>query len=242
MPRGFTGVRGASAEVEARRSGGGPGALWFRLKAGDETIVRFLEQDDDIFWCYVHEIPIEGRQWGKEINCLNQEDDGTPCPGCEQDLPRRFKGFINLIWDDAPVWKRDGEGKMVKENDRPVQIGTKPQVAVWGSGIRLFEQLDEINTNYRGLTSRRFRVKRKGEKLDTKYSIAPADVDGGPQKLDAQEVELLKGKYDLNEFIKPGTYDEFLKEMGQFPNQPQNGAGTPGQQAEKVNPFMRSKT
>jgi hypothetical protein len=239
MPRGFDGVRSASAEVEARRSGGGPGALWFRLKAGDEAIVRFLEQDDDIFWCYMHEVPVEGRNFGRDEVCLNQESDSTPCPGCEQDLPRRFKGFVNVIWFEAPVFKRDSENKLVKDRlGDPVVIANKPQVAVWGSGIRVFEELDETNTNYRGLTSRRFRVKRKGEKLDTKYHIAPADVDGGPQAMDAQEAELAKGKYDLNEFVKPKTYDEFLKAMGQVPS---NGSvsSTPTEQATKVNPFMR---
>lgn len=239
-PRGFAGVREASAEVESRRGSGGPGALWFRLLSGEDTIVRFLEEGEEIFWCYVHEIPIEGREWGKDENCLNQENDGTPCPGCEQDLPRKFKGFVNLIWEDAPVWKRDSEGKMVKVNEKPVQIGTKPAVAIWGSGIRLFEMLDEINTNFRGLKSRRFRVKRKGEKLSTKYTINPADVDGGPQPMSEWEKELAKGKYDLNEFTKPGTYEEFLKKMGQVPNHGNGAAATPVEQAAKVNPFMKN--
>ena len=238
-PRGFSSVRDASDELEARRGGGGPGALWFRLGDGEETIVRFLEQDDEIFWVYVHEVPIEGRQWGKDEICLNQENDNTPCPGCEQDVHRKFKGFMNLIWQDAPVWKRDAEGKMIKENDKPVQIGTKPQVAIWGSGIRLFEQLDEVNTNYRGLRSRRFKVKRKGQKLNTKYSIAPADVDGGPQPLDAQEAELAKGKYDLNEHTKSGTYADFLKVLGQVPNVGNGAAATPVEQAVRANPFMK---
>ena len=241
MPRGLSGVRQASAEVEARRAGGGPSALWFRLKAGEEAIVRFLEQDDDVFWAMTHEVPVEGRSFGRDVVCLDQEKNGNPCPGCEQDLTRRFKGFINLIWNDAPVFKRDSEGKMVKDRlGDPVVIGTKPQVAVWGSGIRLFEELDEINANYRGLKSRPFRVKRKGEGLDTKYHIAPAEVDGGPQPMSAEEKELEKNKYDLNLFTKPGTYDEFLKELGQQrQGGNQNGGGGSGEQ-QRINPFMRN--
>jgi hypothetical protein len=236
MPRGFSGVRKASAEVEARRGSGGPGALWFRLKDGDEAIVRFLEQDDDIFWCFMHEVPIENRSFGRDVPCCDQDKDGTPCPGCEQDLPRKFKGFINVIWDDAPVFKRDDDGRLAKDKDgNTIITGHKPQVAVWGSGIRLFEELDETNANYRGLRSRRFRIKRKGSGLSTKYSIAPEDVDSGSQKMTDKEKKLESDKYDLREFTKSPSYDEFLKELGEVPEQNQNGSGD---QTPK-NPFMR---
>lgn len=244
MPRGFSGVRQASADVEARRNSGGPSALWFRIQDGDEAIVRFLEQDDDVAWCYVHEVPVEGRAYGRDFPCCDQDKDGTPCPGCERDLPRKFKGFINLIWFDAPVFARDNEGKLRKDKDsKPIQTGTKPQVAVWGSGIRVFEELDEVNANYRGLRSRRFKVKRKGEKLSTKYSIAPEDVDSGPQNFSNEEKELEGKKYDLNEFSKAPSYDEFLKQLGESSQNggsggSQNGDGEP----KRANPFMRKKS
>jgi hypothetical protein len=242
VPRGFSGVRQASAEVESRRGSGGPGALYFRLKAGEEVIVRFLEQDDDIFWCMMHEVPVEGRSFGKNVPCLDQEKDGTPCPGCERDLDRRFKGFINLIWFDAPVFKRDESGKMVKDrlND-PVITGTAPQVAVWNSGIRLFEELDEINANYKGLTSRRFKVKRKGEGLNTKYSITPEDIDAGPQPMTDEEQKLAANKFDLNTFTKPGSYQDFLKELGEGGGSGGSGHGGGGGEQPRTNPFMRNK-
>jgi hypothetical protein len=244
MPRGFTGVRSTSAEIESRRGsgGGGLGALWFRLKDGEETVVRFLEQDDDIFWCHMHEVPVENRQFGRDVACCDQDKDGTPCPGCEQDLPRKFKGFINVIWRDAPVFKRDSENKMVKDDHGdPIITGYKPQVAVWGSGIRLFEQLDEVNTDYRGLMSRRFKVRRKGEKLSTKYHISPENVDSGAQDMSAEEKDLAAKKYDLNEFVKPPSYDGFLKELGQGGGS-QNGGGRGEEQQRRVNPFMRNES
>lgn len=242
MPRGFSGVRQASAEVEARRSGGSPSALWFRLEPGEEAVVRFLEQDDDIFWCNMHEVPVEGRNFGRDVVCCNQDNDGTPCPGCERDLPRKFKGFINLIWDNAPVFKRNSEGRLEKDRDNnPITVARKPQVAVWGSGIRVFETLDETNLNYRGLRSRRFRVKRKGQKLDTKYIVSPENVDSGPQEFTKQEKELDRSKYDLNLFVKPPTYNEFLRELGEGPSS-QNGASSPTQEAASKNPFMRRKS
>jgi hypothetical protein len=244
MPRGFAGVREASAEVEARRAQGG-GYLRFQIRSGDEAIVRFLEQDDDIHWAQMHEIPVEGRQFGRNVPCLDQERDGTPCPGCERDLPRRFQGFINLIWFDAPVFKRDSNNRIVKDRvGDPVIISRKPQVAVWVSGIRLFEELDEINVNYRGLRSRRFKIKRKGEKLDTKYHIAPEDVDSGAQEMTEEEEKLAAEKNDLTPQVTPGSYEDFLKDLGHAVggNDAGHGQGGNSQPTQRVNPFMRNRT
>lgn len=244
MPQGFAGVKRASQDLEARRSGGGgntQSALWFRLGPGEETVVRFLEQDDDIHWAMMHEVPVEGRQWGRDVPCLDQEKDGTPCPGCERDLPRKFKGYINVLWEDAPVFKRDDSGRMVKEQDgkTPVVVGTKPQVAIWSSGIRLFEDLDEINANYRGLSSRPFKVKRTGQGFDTKYRVNPADPDGGAKPMTDSEQALADSKYDLNEYVRPGSYEDFEKELnGQQPER--QGGGGNGQPQGRVNPFLRN--
>jgi hypothetical protein len=202
-----------------------------------------LEQDDDIAWAHMHTIEVEGRAWGKPVPCLDQERDGTPCPGCERELPRRFQGFINVLWQNAPVFKRDSDGKIVKDRMKdPVVIDHKPQVAVWSSGIRLFEELDEINANFRGLSSRPFKVKRKGEKLDTKYHIAPADVDGGAKPMTEEEEKLAAEKYDLTPFITPGTYENFLKELGESGNGGVGHGQGGTQPAGRVNPFMRNRS
>lgn len=237
--RGFQGVRQTSKDLEARRGGSGLNALWFRLAEGEEAVVRFLEQDDDIFWCMMHEVPVDGRSFGRDVVCCNQDNDGTPCPGCEQGLPRRFKGFINVIWEDAPVFKRDADGKMVKDKDNnPIITGHKSQVAVWGSGIRVFEELDETNSSYRGLRSRKFKIKRRGSGLSTKYSIKPENIDGGPESFSSGEKELEKSKYDLNQFTKALTYDEFKKELGQGGGGGGNSDNDGGYEPPR-NPFMR---
>jgi hypothetical protein len=241
MPQGFTGVRKAREEVDSKRGAGGPSVLYFRLKDKEEATVRFLEQDDDIFFCMMHEVPVDNRDFGRNVPCLDQEKNGTPCPGCERDMKRTFKGFINLIWEEAPVFKRDSDGKIVKDrvND-PVVIDHSPQVAVWNSGIRLFEELDEINSNFRGLMSRKFKVKRKGSGLSTKYVIVPEDPDGGKDPMSDAEEKLMAQKYDLSPFTTPGTYDEFLKELGEGGG----GGGNQHQQEEqqRKNPFMRNRS
>jgi hypothetical protein len=235
MPKGFSGVKQASAEIESRRSGfsgGGPGALWFRLQNGEEAIVRFLEQDDDVVYAWMHEVPVEGRSWGRDVPCLDQDEDGTPCPGCEHELHRKFKGYVNLIWDNAPVFKRDDNGKMIKDGrNQPIITGHKPQVAIWSSGIRLFDNLGEINDTFKGLRSRRFKAKRKGEGLSTTYVINPEDPDSGPQKFTADETRLEEKKYSLEDFIRPPSYEDFEKDL--------SGMDGDAPEVQRVNPFMR---
>lgn len=251
MPRGFKGVRQANAAIKARREAGGafgPNALYFSLPDdGDTGIVRFLEENDDIAWCWVHEIPVEGRQYGRDVPCLDQDDEDLACPGCEKEVKRKFKGFINVIWFDAPVYKKDKEGKTVKDSTGDkVVTGTADQVAVWTSGPRLFEELDEINDAYRGLRSRRFKIKRKGVKLDTKYVIKPEDPDGGKQPFTDEEEDLEQKAYDLNEFMKIPTYEDFVKILsggvGDF-STPNNGRSREDAvaDAKSKNPFMRKR-
>lgn len=247
MPRGFQGVRRAAAENRAKRDAAGsfaPPALYFQLDNGQKAIVRFLEEDEDIAWSYVHQVPVEGRSWGRDVPCLDQDEEDVPCPGCEKGLKKKVKGFINLIWFDAPLYKKDKDGKFVKEGDNKVQIGNQDQVALWTSGVQLFENLDEINDKYKGLRSRRFEVKRKGIKLDTKYIIAPEDVDSGPQAFTIIERKLAEKPYNLDEFMKAPTYEEFVNIIN-------GGTGSTGQSngssedpvaaARKRNPFTKNR-
>lgn len=255
MPKGFGGVRQKSKESKERREAAGNfvNVLYFSLEDGQEAVVRFLEQGDDIHWAECHEVPVEGRAWGDDVVCLDQEKDGTPCPGCEKGLPRRFRGWISLIWEEAPVYKRyeegENKGRLVKENGKKVVIGHKPQVAIWKSGIRLFEELDEIDANYGGLTSRQFKVKRKGIKTDTKYNIVPAVIDGGKKPMSSEEEKLAGEKPDLNSFTAPGSYDNWGQRPGQSApagtNDSSGGSSESSSSSSSSgggNPFMRRKS
>lgn len=247
MPRGFKSVRGASAAIQARRDAAGSGlppALYFSIGDGETATVRFLEEGDGITWIWVHEVPIEGRQWGRQVPCLDQDDEDEPCPGCERQLKRSFKGFINVIWSNAPVYKRDKEGKLVKVDNEKIKVGEKDQVALLTSGVRLFENLDEIDSKYKGLRSRRFDIKRKGVKLNTQYVVSPEDVDSGKQPFTDEEKTLEADKYDLSEFTKIPSYDDFMTILnGGTPKGSQNGNDEDNRQKVKdSNPFMRNKS
>lgn len=213
MPAGMTGVRDAVKDIEARKNSGGSGSgrLWFRLGDGDSAVVRFLEQGDDVSWAWCHEVPIEGREYGRPVACRDQDESGQrigePCPGCEKDQKRKFQGWINVIWRDAPVFKKNAEGRLEKDgNKRPIVVGYDDQVACWQSGILVFEELSGKDVTYKGLTSRDFRITRRGTGLNTKYSIEPADPDGGSQPLSEKDKQLAAGKYDFKEDVVPAPY------------------------------------
>lgn len=247
MPRGVAGIRKASADIEARKNSGGdfPRATYFKLAPNETALVRFLEEDEDIAWIYVHNVDVPGRAYPDQIPCLDQEDEDEYCPGCEKELPRKFKGFINLIWFDGPVYKRDENKRIVKKDGEPVVVGEKTQNALWSSGPNLFDQLAEADETYKGLRSRRFIVKRKGKGLDTKYIIKPEDIDSGKQKFDDEERELDAQKYDLNAFMAIPDADEFEDRM--------NGGRSGGYRKKKgsdedavsssksKNPFMKRR-
>lgn len=210
--KGFQGVRDTAADIAARReAGGGEFRLWFKLpNSGDSAVVRFLEQGEDVHWALMHELPPKGNQrWGDNRPCKNTANDGTECELCNGGSPRKFQGYINLIWRDAPVFARDDKGAIRKGPDgRPVVAETKDQVAVWEQGIQVFEELDGKDATYGGLTSRDFRITRRGTGFDTRYIIEPAVPDGGPIAMSADDEELAKEKYDLAlDVTPPDSYD-----------------------------------
>lgn len=241
MSKGFEGIREAASDIRARREAGGGGWVErFKLpNDGDTADVRFLEQGEDVAWCWVHQLPVrEGQNYGDNEVCLNTRNDGTPCPGCEKGHRRLVNGFINLIHRDAPVWRRE-DGRLVKtQAGELIKDGERDQVKVWRGGITLFEELDGIDATYKGLMSRDFRVTRRGIKLNTKYTIVPVDPDGGPQPMSDADRKLAESKHDLTPMVTPPPYDEWGKprDGGQGQQQQQ------GQPVADVNPFLRPRS
>lgn len=240
MSKGFEGIKSKSEAQKAkqkdwgdRKQFDGPPPLYFGIKDGESANVRFLEENQDVHYADVHEIPVEGRSWGITIPCLDQDAEGLPCPGCERGMDRKFKGYINVVWFNGPVWKRDENMRLVKDNNNnKISIGQKNQVAIWSSGIRLFEKLEVINDRYSGLRSRRFEVTRNGKNLPF-YEIVPMEIDGGPQDFSPTEDELDQSKHNLDFYTVPGTYDEFLSRMGEAP---QNGNSS--EEGKSKNPWL----
>ncbi len=152
----------------------------------------------------MHLVKVPGRSFPLQVPCIDQDDEGRrnlgkDCPGCEDELDLKFRGKINMHQRDAPIQeKNDGKWETVGYDDA---------VVVWDVSFEVLQDLQEKDFDYKGLKSRDFKIKRVGEKFDTKYFISPADPDGGPQPMSAADKELELDKYDLNELTAPQSYE-----------------------------------
>lgn len=213
MAKGFGAVKAAAADVERRKNSGGDFVTkkYLRLPGdGDKATVRFLESGEDVVGAWYHQTPpTADRIYGMLIPCIDQDMEtgervDKECPGCENGYKRKFQGVVNVIWRDAPVFDTDENGK---PNYKKI-IGNEDQVVIWQSGVETFEELQVQDEDF-GLTTRDFIVRRRGLKLNTKYSINPKD--GGATELSDADKELAKGKFDLNEIITPPAYEVWGK-------------------------------
>jgi hypothetical protein len=206
------GVRGAVRDIVIRKHmiNDRGRVTWFKLGADEGAIVRFLEHGDDVNWAWCHDLPVEGKKWGRAVPCRDQGESGRrideSCPGCEQAFPRKFKGFINVIWRDAPVFAKDADG-LIRwgPGGKPIVEGEADQLAVWNTGPTVFEDLARKDVAW-GLTSRDFLVTRRGAGLQTKYVIEPSGPHGDPVPMSESDKELAATKTDLTRYVTPQSY------------------------------------
>ena len=214
MAKGFGAVVTAKEDIERRRnSGGGSFRRYFKLKDGESAVVRFLEEGEDVTSYWAHPVQLPDKRYPTLIPCRDQDMEtgeriGEDCPGCEEGLKRRFRLVINVIWRDGPVFEKDEETGTI-DWDNPSRY--EDHVAVWEVGSEVADDLQILESDYNGLKSRDFKIRRRGKKLDTKYSIVPADVDGGATPLSKSDKELDESKYDLNEITASPSYETWGK-------------------------------
>ena len=199
--------------------------LWPALRNdGDSVVVRFLEDSDEFEGAYFHMVQRAGSKIFDRYLCLDQENENPEnCPGCVAGVQKSFKGFINVVWYDAPKIKRDEEGKGIKDsNDNWIPDGVEDINAVWIQGITVFKQLHTLDLEYKGLKDRDFKIVRSGKGKQTTYNILPT----ANEPVDLPK-ELLEGKHDLSQFTQPTPAEEMSKVFlgGQY-DQPQEAASS----------------
>ena len=211
MAKGFNSVATAAEDIRTRKNAGGTfiNRRYFRIKDGEEAVVRFLEQGEEVNSAWFHQTPpTDSRRYGDLVPCRDQDSEtgeriGEDCPGCEKNYKRKFRLIINLIWRNAPIFGETDDGKTDWNNT----VGFEDTVAVWDCGSEVAEDLQMLENDYNGLSSTDFKIRRRGAKLDTKYSVVPADVNKLESPLSKNDLELNKNKYDINEIIAPPSYE-----------------------------------
>lgn len=131
MPKGLKLLAKIAEEGRARREAYDAGGDFQRalvLKPGQVATGRFCEEGEDVTYVYTHELPKKpGQQIADKILCLDQDDQGVPCYGCElENVKRNTRLVMNFIRYDEPKFVRDDKGKPVKDNFDKYQIEMIP--------------------------------------------------------------------------------------------------------------------
>jgi hypothetical protein len=238
----------AAQEREERRAASGGGKFFFKPSPEGATI-RFLEDLPEIEANQsrsFHKMPPQGkRKYAWWEVCLDQDEDGRrtgdPCPGCEANeeewgsFPRSERGFVNIIWRDAPVTKKGKDGK------RETTDETKDQVAVWNFPQTVGEKLYELHLAFKDLTSRDFVVKRTGTGFDTVYSIQPwtdSEGDSSKRPMSDEDLALAAEKTDFSADVSLKKYEDW----GKAPEKSESkGGSNEPPDGNTDNPFKRKK-
>lgn len=214
-----SGGLGRVAQAASRQKGK---RKWLKLDDGDVVTLRVVDTGEDFKDAYVHRVQMEredGSTYYADVPCLDQDEKGKPCPGCKDDIDRRYKFWTNVIVRD---WEDEETGK----------VGDV--LMVWGSGITIAKRLDKLDARH-GLINRDIEVERQGSTMkNTKYEIEWATDENVP--LSDADRELIKDKADLTRYVKPPEFDDFYKPPGERNKDDDENVG---EQALKRNTFKR---
>jgi hypothetical protein len=176
---------------------------WVKVPDGESAVVRVIDVGNDFRDGFVHPVEFEGRGKSKktftrDVMCLDQNDDGTPCPGCRDDLDRRYKFWCRVI-------EREAE----KTNDSDKVIGYEDQVKILSSGKRLVGALNKKHKK-RDLSLRDIEIEREGTGWDTDYSVEWVDEEDNP--MTKEDLALIEAsEIDLDRYTTVPDFDDFYE-------------------------------
>lgn len=176
----------------------------------DPTIVRAW--DPELFReGFIHQV-----EWEREVEdrkrpgkmktikirrdrlCLDQDEDGEPCPGCRDNLERRYKFWLPVIWRDAPV-EVDGKTK-----------GFKDRIALLSGGQRLGDVIDRIQRK-KGIKNADIELSKEGEGYNVQYHGDALDKEA----LSTEDKALIKdfnADKILDKYTEEFDFDSFYEE------------------------------
>lgn len=226
MPKGFAGLREELEKLEERKrkaqeGGSNPDytpSLWFKLPESADgkveaeitsamrAVIHPLEDGEGVAYAAVHPVTVPGRQYPVDIVCRDQGGEGEPCPGCEAGLKRKLKGWVNVIWRDAPDFPQDENGKYNTKVDYE-SLTKSDKVAILSSGPMLFDRLSELDDDLDGIANYDLRITRKGLGLGTTYEVKKVKKVA----LSDADKALADEKPDTSSFASIPDYDEWVE-------------------------------
>jgi hypothetical protein len=152
---------------------------------------------------YVH--PVEGKAksgktYTRDIMCLDQDDEGVHCPGCQDDLDRRYKFWTRFIVRDAE--KVNAKGKSIGYEDRVMLLSSTSK--------RLLTAINKKNKKY-DLAMHDIEIERSGKDFDTQYEVEVLDTDD-PTELSKADKNLVENsEIEIKKYTKIPEFDEFYE-------------------------------
>lgn len=236
MPKGWGTVEQRAAEAaeqQKRWAESSKPQLW--ISEGERAIVRFLEQGPEVNTYFVHPYRSQAGKY-TTFSCLNQDDDGTRCPGCEAGMKRQLKGVFNVIQRQRPVLRMDSNGHAMKDsNQQYIVDGHQDAVVILTLPETTTNLLREKDVKYNGLMSRDVEIARTGTKFSP-YNVEPADIDSGVVPMSDADQVLVANKHNLDEFMQSPTFAEAAKLAGNAQAQVAQSQGQPAQAAQAAAP------
>lgn len=167
----------------------------------DTVIGRIVDVGEDFKDGYVHPVKFKsksGKTYTRDIMCLDQDDEGVPCPGCADDLDRRLKFWTRFLVRDAE--KVNAKGKVVGYEDRVMLLAN--------SSKRLLTAINKKAKKY-DLSEHDIEIEREGEGFDTQYEVEVLEPDD-PTPLSKADKNLIENStIDLSKYTTIPEFDDF---------------------------------
>ena len=202
---------------------------WVKFEDGETKVVRLVDVGSDFRDGWVHQVDFEGgksrKAFTKDVMCLDQKNDGTPCPGCRDDLERRFKFWARVIEREADV-----------VNDSGKVTGYKDQIKILSGGKRLAQALEKKAVR-KNIGMRDIEIEREGQGWDTDYTVEWVDEEDSP--LTKAEIKMIEeSDIDLDRYAYMPDFDTFFELPGR---EDEDEDERPGDRAKRGSAFGERK-
>lgn len=205
-----TGLGGGSVDRHLERSGRKRSSnIYTSVGDGNTIVVRAIDPKKLFKDGYVHPVEFsrkDGSTFTMDIRCLDPEDEGNPCPGCRDDLERRYKFWMVVIHRDCP-----------KENKSGKVIGEEDQVRILSGASRLAKGLNAKHRR-RDISQRDLEISQNGTGFDVEYEVEWATDEDEP--LTEEDEDLIESEQAQNVIEAFERYTE-LRDEDNFYDLPQ---------------------
>jgi hypothetical protein len=204
------GLGGGSVDKHLKQKKKRSSNIYASVGDGNTIVIRAVDTKKLFKDGYVHPVEFErqdGSTYTMDVRCLDPDGEGNPCPGCKDDLDRRYKFWMVVILRDAP-----------KENKNGKVIGTEDQIRILSGANRLAQGLN-AKQKRRDITKRDLEIYQEGVQFETKYEIEWATDEDIP--LDDDELELLESEHAQKVLEAFERYTE-LRDIDEFYEAPQS--------------------